>query len=918
MLNITTAKRLLLILTSLLWLIPTGVYGSPDIGPSLNAQYSITEINELADEGGVVANLKLISGSDTYGPDLENLRLTARYEAHGRLHVHITDATQPRWEVPTLLIPRERIQDVPVGAQAHTIPAFPSHPLQISWTTSPFHFTVTRRATGEILFTTASTLLVFKDQYLQFATHLPEDSHLYGVGDSTRPDGMRLQHGRKYTLWATDVGSWATDIPLYSSYPFVLDVRPGGLTHGFLFLNSNGMDVEYTRGDLLTFKAIGGVMDFYFFAGPSPLEVLDQFTSLVGRPAAMPYWSLGFHQSRFGYKNIEELETVMRKYEEIEFPVESIWADVDHMDGYKSFTLHPVHFPVERVRKFVEKLHANDQKFVFIIDPGIAIDESYPTYTRGRDLGVYLKNGSEGGEGFYIAQQWPGMSTIPDFLHPNAEEWWANELAEFLKVVPYDGVWIDMNEPANFCTGSLCWDDPEIICEIIDVCCMRCDNRPEVLTKWDNPPYQVYIYHERTAVFYTRTIGLTAQHYDGSRMYNTHNLYGMSEGHVTAVALQKVTKKRPFVLSRSGFIGSPAHTARWTGDNGASWEDLDQAMSSILTSGIFGAPMVGADICGFLFETTPELCERWAQVGAFYPFARSHSDIHSGPQEFYLWSSVAKTAMDVFYWRYRLLPFFYTLLYESSLTGAPVARPLFFQYPDDTETLENHRQFLLGSSILVSPVLKPNQTSVRAYFPKGTWYNFFDMSKTIRAVDHGVWETLPAAWDEINVHIRMGAIIPLQDFAMTTTAARKTPFTLLVALAPAPEFGHAVGPDDRDVATGEVFVDDDDQPTMAITPGRASFVKWEAVRTGAQYVFRSVVTEPEYVRGRGLVIDTISVMGVTAQPFSFKLNKHGVAVDATFHANTSVLELKGLQLPLGNDFELVWNVLSFENTAASL
>jgi alpha-glucosidase (family GH31 glycosyl hydrolase) len=399
-------------------------------------------------------------------------------------------------------------------------------------------------------------------------------------------------------------------------------------------------------------------------------------------------------------------------------------------------------------------------------------------------------------------------------------------------------------------------------------------------------------------------------------MYDTHNLYGMSEGQVTAVALQKVTKKRPFVLSRSGFIGAAAHTARWTGDNGATWPDLRYAMSGILTSGIFGAPMVGADICGFQFETTRELCERWAQVGAFYPFARSHSDIYTGPQEFYLWSSVAKTAMDVFYWRYRLLPFFYTLLYEASLTGAPIARPLFFQYPDDTQTLENYRQYLLGSAILVSPVLEPNQTSVRAYFPKGTWYNLFDMSKTIRAENHGVWETLPAAWDEINVHIRMGAIIPLQDFAMSTTAARNTPFTLLVALAPPLEFGHAVGYDDHDFATGEVFVDDDEQPTMAVTSGRASFIKWEAVRTGAHYVVKSVVTEPEYVRGRGLVIDAISVMGVTAEPFSFKLNRHGVAVDATFHANSSVLELKGLQLPLGEDFELVWNVLSFGNIAA--
>lgn len=335
--------------------------------------------------------------------------------------------------------------------------------------------------------------------------------------------------------------------------------------------------------------------------------------------------------------------------------------------------------------------------------------------------------------------------------------------------------------------------------------------------------------------------------------------------------------------------------------------------------------MVGADICGFYFETNEELCERWTQVAAFYPFARSHSDIHTGHQELYLWKSVAKTAADVFYWRYRLLPFFYTLVYETTITAAPIARPLFFEYPDDTETWNNDRQFLLGDAILVSPVLESAQTSVNAYFPKGMWYNLFDMSpsKMIRAVDHGVWELLPAAKDEINVHIRQGSIIPLQDFAMTTVAARKSPFALLVALAPAADFAEfCAAPysivcqgSDREVATGEVFIDDDDQTTMEITPGRASYIKWEAVRTDAHYLVRSIVTEPGYVTDQKLVVNSISVLGVQSQPFSIKLNGRLVAVDVKLDAHSSVLELSGLNLPLGEEFELVWNTLPNGNIA---
>lgn len=470
------------------------------------------------------------------------IAFVSRCEEHGRVHVHITDAVKARWEVPTSLIPRGLVQDVPVGGLASGVKEVLCDTLRISWTLEPFTFAVSRRESGEVLFDTAGMPLVFKDQYLEFANTYPEGTHLYGVGDSTRPEGIRLKPGRKHTLWATDVGSLNTNVPLNSVFPYVLELRPGGRASAFLFLNSNGMDVEYFHGDVLNFKSIGGVMDFYWFAGPSPREVLDQFTALVGRPVAVPYWSLGFHQARFGYLSIGELETVMAKYEEINFPVEAIWTDIEHMDNYKVFTLDPVQYPKDRVRKFIDTLHAKDQKFVFIADPGIAIDENYPTYTRGLELGVYLRNGSVGGEGsYYIAQVWPGWTTIPDFLHPKALDWWAKELEEFHKLIPYDALWLDMNEPAQFCTGSYCYIDPaqDGPCPVIDQCCMICDTRPEVLTKWDDPPYKINGHGEMFPITF-RTVAGTALHHNGTRHYDAHNLYGMSEAQISYLALQKV------------------------------------------------------------------------------------------------------------------------------------------------------------------------------------------------------------------------------------------------------------------------------------------------------------------------------------------------------------------------------------------
>jgi len=738
--------------------------------------------------------LLTLNGPPCHQDDIASLRLVVKYEADERLHVLILDQPGKRYQVPTLLFPR------PAAINSSTVSSEKStHPLALTYETDPFSFTVSRRSTQEVLFSTKSHPIIFRDQHLQIATQLSPHSNIYGLGESTDTFQIKLDgNGTRRTMWARDAYGTPKGTNLYGAHPIFYDHRESG-THGVFLLNSNGMDITLTK-EAIQYDIIGGVLDFYFLAGPSPVNVAAQYAALAGHPAMIPYWSLGFQQCRYGYSNYVEVAEVIANYSKAGIPLETMWTDIDYMYKRRTFTLDPDYFPLERMQEIVKSLHENDQRYVMMIDPAIAYQPGDKgVFDRGMQADVFLK---EKDGTLFQGVVWAGVSVYPDWYHPNATEFWANEIVRFFDPthgIDIDGIWIDMNEPANF---ALPCAYPCHNATLLPAAQAASSGNPPA-RKDPPPPKDVplplrnsharrgledngqYQIHNAGGDLAKGTIRTDLVHHNGLTEYNVHNLFGTHMSWITRKAmLQRRSKVRPQIITRSTFAGAGTYAAHWTGDNLSDWFHYLSSITEIMSfAALFQVPLVGADVCGFGSSTTEELCARWASLGAFYPFYRNHNEMGMASQEFYRWESVASSARNAIKIRYSLLDYFYTHMRRQSLTGEPAIKPLWFAYPQDTATFSIDKQFFFGDSILISPVTEANSTKVEAYFPESKYTEF--SSREI-VEDSGITELKNIELEQIPVHIKPGSIIPIRQvanesqLAMTTTEVRKRCFEILV------------------------------------------------------------------------------------------------------------------------------------------
>jgi alpha-glucosidase len=641
----------------------------------------------------------------------------------------------------------------------------------------------------------------FSETKTRATVTISEGTSLYGSGEVTGP---LLRNGTHVTLWNSDNYTYKDDNGqrLYESHPWILAVRPDGTSFGVIADTTWRTEIDLDGN--IQFTSEGPSFPVIIIEENSPQEVLGKLADLTGHMPLPPRWALGYQQSRWSYHPDTQVKAIADEFRKREIPCDVIWMDIDYMDGFRVFTFDPVEFPDPK--DLNDYLHQKDFHSVWMIDPGVKADPNYSVYQSGSDEDVWVHDafGTP-----YHGSVWPGDCVFPDFTRPETQKWWSALYSDFMKT-GIDGVWNDMNEPAVF-------------------------NVPAKTM----PPHNWFRGGDEIAP------GNHARY---------HNVYGMLMVEATRKGIQAVNPyKRPFVLTRANFLGGQRYAAVWTGDNAATWEHMKWSVPMTLNLGLSGQAFNGPDMGGFSKDATADLWGNWVSFGAFFPFARGHADKGFNQKEPWVFGpeieSVARTALER---RYRLLPYLYSVFRESSVTGLPIMRPIFFADITDLRLRAEDQAFLIGDDVMIIPKWAENPQ-----VPEG-W----------PAVSLVGENALNDKW-QAEIRLRPGSIVPLGKVIQSTNEDSLDPLTLLIAL------------DEDGNASGKLYEDNGDG--YDYQKGQFLLTEYKAIRESNEVSVRVLSQTGEWERparsvqivvvGNGIVLG--EAVGTDGDTITVHLQKTG-------------------------------------------
>jgi len=546
---------------------------------------------------------------------IKKLKFEARNLENDVTHIKIYDAEKKRYEIPRNSIEYFEKMRGNITFQKKNLKC-----LNDLKTGESFSIDYLNDSGDEILFRFLSDF-IFLDDYLGFS-YLFNTNQIFGYGE--RSSDFKLKAGI-YSTWPRDIANKFDDGKgarnSYGHQPFFLNRNHKSSFTGIAFLNSNAQDLEIKEKNqdgktLVKQISIGGIIELLFIHATNPQELLQKYHNIIGKPVLPNFWALGWHQSRWGYNSTSALKNVIQKYNENKIPIDTIWSDIDYMKNYEDFGYDEENY--KGLPEFVEDIKKSGIHYVPIIDMGIPFIKENYFYNLGKEYEIFIKSNYTNDD--LLNEVWPGVCVFPDFTnYQNAKSFWHIGLKSLNTLLNYDGIWLDMNEPAGFIPGEIA------------------EKKTAENNQYFNLTYMPGLFREDYDIEKS-SLSLNAimsnEYAPFNTMFNLKPLNVFYQNKITnEYFLSKET--RPFILSRSNFIGMGRYSNHWLGDNMSFWNNMTASIAGIFNFQMFGFNLVGADICGLIYDTDDDMCARWTALGAFYPFSRNHNNFSSIDQEPY-------------------------------------------------------------------------------------------------------------------------------------------------------------------------------------------------------------------------------------------------------------------------------------------
>lgn len=524
--------------------------------------------------------------------------------------------------------------------------------------------------------------------------------NLYGGGE--RGHSLRLNGDTLVMFNRQNYGYVAGD-PRISQMGITVPWFVSDAGYGVLFDDYNRASLSLGKDSIVYESETPKPLSYYFVNGEGSLAgATSRYTELTGRQQLPPFWALGYITSRYGYHNEQEALGAIDSLKQRDYPVDGIVFDL-YWYGKETdmgrLEWNKDQFPDHR--RMLDSLNRMGVHTVLINQPYINKIGAIDNYNMLSEAGMLVKD-SAGNT--HDVTTWVGDAGMFDMSNPATRAWLWNRL----KGLTEDGVsgwWGDLGEP-------------------------------EV-----HP--------------------LTIMHANGETASQYHNVYGNEWSKTIYDGLRSdFPDMRPLLMMRGGTAGLQRYSVfPWTTDVSRSWGGFAPQVALMLNSGLSGLGYMGSDVGGFAVDPAepyqPELYVRWLQMGAFSPMLRTHAQLKPEPYHYPQHDAIIK---DFIRQRYQWLPYNYTLAYENTVEGLPLARPVNFHSEGGTVDANVTDEYLWGSEVLVAPVFKKGARSRKVYFPAGgSWINWNKPSQTFAG---GTTATVAAPLEEIPMFVKAGSFIP--------------------------------------------------------------------------------------------------------------------------------------------------------------